>query len=133
MGVKSHHMQVMKASFFGQSEEPQQYINNNDMRPREFRLRNKSVLNSTGFDEFDGKSIHERPIYSPIKTKSMTIYPEPPSRDDTRTVKERRIGLIILLSLYFTTLPIQILSRYLYRQCHICQAIGNLYRYDCNF
>jgi hypothetical protein len=111
MGVKSHHMQVMKASFFGQSEEPQQYINNNDMRPREFRLRNKSVLNSTGFDEFDGKSIHERPIYSPIKTKSMTIYPEPPSRDDTRTVKERRIGLIILLSLYFTTLPIQIQPR----------------------
>ncbi len=100
MGVKSHRMQVMKASFFGQSDEPQQYINNNDMRPREFRPGNKSVLSSTGFDEFDGKSIHEHPIYSPMKTKSLTIYPEP--RDDTRTAKERKIGLIILLPLYFT-------------------------------
>jgi hypothetical protein len=90
MGVKSHRMQVMKASFFGDSDEAQQYINNNDMRPREFRLGNKSVLSSTGFDEFDGKSIHERPIYSPMKTKSLTIYPEP--QDDARIVKERRTG-----------------------------------------
>ena len=98
MGVKSHRMQVMKASFFAQSEEPQRrYINNNDMRPREFRLGTRSVLHSTGFDEFDGKSMHERPIYSPVKTKSMTIYPESPSRDDTRGAKERRIGSFVLI------------------------------------
>ena len=93
MGVKSHRMQVMKASFFGESEEPQQFINNNDMRPREFRLRSKSVLSSTGFDDLDGSSIHERPIYSPVKTKSLTIYPELPPRDDKRTAKERKLGL----------------------------------------
>ena len=86
-------MQVMKASFFGELEEPQQYINNNDMRPKEFRLGNKSVLNSTGFDEFDRKSVSERPIYSPVKTKSVTLYPESISQSDTRNVKERRTGM----------------------------------------
>lgn len=89
-------MQVMKASFFGESEEPQQYINNNDMRPKEFRLGNKSVLNSTGFDEFDRKSVSERPIYSPVKTKSVTLYPESLSQGDTRNVKERKTGMIVL-------------------------------------
>ena len=80
----------MKASFFGETDEAQQYINNNDMRPREFRLGNKSVLNSTGFDEFGGRV--DRPIYSPVKTKSVTLYPETLPRDESRSAKERRIG-----------------------------------------
>lgn len=93
MGVKSHRMQVMKASFFGESVEPQQYINNNDMRPREFRLGSKSVLNSTGFD--DDKAMHEARFYSPVKTASLTIYPDLDSREDARMAKERRIGTIL--------------------------------------
>lgn len=91
MGVKSHRMQVMKASFFGESKETRQYIDNNRIKQDELTLGNKSVMNGSGFDEI---SVGERLVYSPVKIKSLTIHPDIFYTDVERSAKERRTGLL---------------------------------------
>ena len=94
MGVKSQRMQIMKASFFGESEEV--------LKPREDKTElgstslpvgNSSVLSSTAIDEFPRKPLHSQRMYSPVTATVKGVPAVPLTRTVMRASKERKTGM----------------------------------------